>query len=175
MRIIMTTFILLSASIFLANCHASDDLTEPPTAASSSSAAAVSSSTPTTSPADTQSPAPAASPHPAATPAEQEPAGEIAPPAAAEPTFVQCWENNAALLSDGSIVTDTERCHDEAFEQLEQLPSDCVGPAAVCGYGYDEQGRRNPSSGEIQAYHGCQAGYIDDADLCAVVTEIIER
>ena len=61
------------------------------------------------------------------------------------PKFVQCWENNAAVMSDGSIVTDTVNC------ALDPAPSEvgpyggppradgCVGPAAVCGY-YDEYG-----------------------------------
>lgn len=32
------------------------------------------------------------------------------------PTFVECWENNAALMSDGSIVADTQNC---ALDQSE--------------------------------------------------------
>lgn len=42
-------------------------------------------------------------------------------------------------------------------------------PAALCGYGHDEHGNPNPSSGEIQTRHGCEDGYITDAELCAAV------
>lgn len=79
-------------------------------------------------------------------------APQVPPPLTAEqydpygpPKFVDCWESNAALMSDGSIVTDTVNCSPEP------VPSEvgpyggppradgCVGPAAVCGY-YDESG-----------------------------------
>ncbi|ANE05169.1 hypothetical protein [Corynebacterium crudilactis] len=54
--------------------------------------------------------------------------------------FVECWESNAAVMSDGSIVTDTINCAPEIEVYEEPLRSDgCVGPAAVCGY-YDEYG-----------------------------------
>lgn len=63
------------------------------------------------------------------------------------PRFVQCWERNAAVMSDGSIVTDTVNCAPSpapapAQEDLYEDPprtDGCVGPAAVCGY-YDESG-----------------------------------
>ena len=42
-------------------------------------------------------------------------------------------------------------------------------PAYKCGYGHDENGNRNPSSGEIQTLHGCDEGYITDVELCAAV------
>ena len=42
-------------------------------------------------------------------------------------------------------------------------------PAYLCGYGHDEQGNRNPTSGEIQTRHGCEQGYTTDVDLCAAV------
>ena len=38
--------------------------------------------------------------------------------------------------------------------------------AAICGYGHDENGNPNPSSGELQTMHGCEEGYITDTDLC---------
>lgn len=44
-------------------------------------------------------------------------------------------------------------------------------PAAVCGYGTDENGNPNPSSGEIQALDGCERGYITDPDHCARIYE----
>lgn len=67
------------------------------------------------------------------------------------PRFVQCWEPNAALMSDGSIVTDTVNCFNDdpawgppqpqaGFSEEDPYRADgCVGPAAVCGY-YDEYG-----------------------------------
>lgn len=47
-------------------------------------------------------------------------------------------------------------------------------PAYLCGYGHDEQGNRNPSSGEIQTQHGCEQGYITDVELCAAVGSPIQ-
>lgn len=61
------------------------------------------------------------------------------------PRFVECWESNAAVMSDGSIVTDTVNCAptpapSEAGPYGGSPRADgCVGPAAVCGY-YDEYG-----------------------------------
>lgn len=62
------------------------------------------------------------------------------------PRFVQCWESNAAVMSDGSIVTDTVNCGRPApgsaheAEYVDPPRADgCVGPAATCGY-YDEDG-----------------------------------
>lgn len=67
------------------------------------------------------------------------------------PRFVECWEPNAALMSDGSIVTDTVNCFNDnpawgappsqtGFHDEGPYRADgCVGPAAVCGY-YDEYG-----------------------------------
>lgn len=43
----------------------------------------------------------------------------------------------------------------------------CAG--AICGYGHNSQGERNPTSGELQTLHGCQEGYITDPELCAAV------
>jgi len=61
------------------------------------------------------------------------------------PRFVRCWERNAAVMSDGSIVTDTVNCAPqpapaESGQYVDPPRADgCVGPAAVCGY-YDENG-----------------------------------
>ena len=41
--------------------------------------------------------------------------------------------------------------------------------AAICGYGHDENGNPNPSSGELQTMHGCEEGYITDVELCGRV------
>lgn len=57
------------------------------------------------------------------------------------PRFVECWETNAAVMSDGSIVTDTINCAPATGEPGEAPPraDGCVGPAATCGY-YDADG-----------------------------------
>lgn len=44
-------------------------------------------------------------------------------------------------------------------------------PAAECGYGHDENGNPNPSSGELQTQHGCEQGYITDPQLCGAVAD----
>ena len=122
-------------------------------ASTSSTTSTVTSSAPSSSTTEAESAAPATSETPAVAPA---------PPAAAAPTrpvfmrpedfdpygpprFVQCWERNAAVMSDGSIVTDTVNCAPPLSEP-EQAPytdppraDGCVGPAATCGY-YDEDG-----------------------------------
>lgn len=89
-----------------------------------------------------------------------------------EPYVVECLEGTPgpALWSDGS-TRHSEECFQKLGgpEYLEQESQSGLQPggAAVNGYGYAPNGARNPSSGEIQAYHGCQDGYITDPDLCA--------
>lgn len=39
--------------------------------------------------------------------------------------------------------------------------------AAICGYGHDEFGNPNPSSGEIQAEWACQQGTLTDPAICS--------
>lgn len=62
-----------------------------------------------------------------------------------QPRFVRCWESNAAVMTDGSIVTDTVNCAPESRVPQAAPYTDpprtdgCVGPAATCGY-YDENG-----------------------------------
>ena len=65
------------------------------------------------------------------------------------PRFVQCWESNAAVMSDGSIVTDTVNCAPQPpaaapVPQYVDPPraDGCVGPAATSGY-YHEDGNPN--------------------------------
>ncbi|MGP6173361.1 hypothetical protein [Corynebacterium sp. A21] len=56
-------------------------------------------------------------------------------------------------------------------ERLASIPFADGGtcPAYKCGYGTNDQGQRNPSSGEIQTLDGCQEGYITDPQLCEAV------
>lgn len=98
---------------------------------------------------------------------------------AQEPYVVRCLEGTPgpAEWSDGSIAH-SEDCFQqlggpeylEAERQAGLVPN---GGAAVNGYGYAENGARNPSSGEVQAYHGCQDGYIDDPELCAAAESVV--
>lgn len=62
----------------------------------------------------------------------------------------------------------------EYYEEQERLAGIAIAdggtcPAYLCGYGTNDQGQRNPSSGEIQTLHGCQDGYINDPELCGAV------
>lgn len=59
--------------------------------------------------------------------------------------------------------------HEGEMETGDSAPQECTGSAAECGYGYDEQGNANPSSGELQTQYGCEQGYITDPELCAAV------
>lgn len=92
-------------------------------------------------------------------------------PAASAPTIVECLEGTPGptLMSDGTMQY-TDYCFNllggPAYLEQESQ-SGC--PAAVCGYGTNSQGQRNPSSGEIQTLHGCQDGYINDPELCGAV------
>lgn len=66
-------------------------------------------------------------------------------------------QQNQAPAHDGVPIADGGTC-----------------PAYLCGYGHDEQGNRNPTSGEIQTQHGCEQGYITDPELCAAVGSPIQ-
>lgn len=98
--------------------------------------------------------------------------------AAQEPYVVRCLEGTPgpAEWSDGSIAY-SEDCFQQLGgpEYLEQEAQAGIVPggAAVHGYGYAENGARNPSSGEVQTYHGCQEGYIDDPGLCAAAESVV--
>lgn len=120
---------------------------------------------------------------------------------ATAPTVVECLFGTPgpALWSDGTTAFSQE-CFDEATEGLDYRcpqtdhyvpdPSYCGSnqpahdgvpiaeggtcPAAICGYGHDAEGNRNPSSGEIQGRDGCQQGYINDPEYCAAIEEVFE-
>lgn len=59
----------------------------------------------------------------------------------------------------------------QGYRDLSAVPTADGGtcPAYVCGYGTNEQGQLNPSSGEIQTFDGCQRGTITDPQLCSSV------
>lgn len=152
------------ASTALAGCgESSDNLDEPSLTANTTSSESSTSEQPSSS-----------SPREAkASESEKDSAPESEP--ASEPTFAECYEANAALLSDGSVVTDTINCGVEEEPEQPSEPAapaepECTGGAAECGYGYDEEGKPNPSSGELQTQWGCEQGYITDLELCAAVS-----
>lgn len=107
-------------------------------------------------------------------------AAEVASTSAAaqEPYAVRCLEGTPgpAEWSDGSIAH-SEDCFQQLggpeYLEAERQAGLVPGGAAVNGYGYAENGARNPSSGEVQAYHGCQDGYIDDPELCAAAESVV--
>lgn len=136
----------------------------------SSSAPAASSSSPSstsTSPSTSQPPAPE-------TTAPAEDNYSPTSPVAAEPTFVSCWENGYAQLSDMSVVEwpDCALPPQEAANlgpgpDPATIPYADGGtcPAYKCGYGHDENGNPNPSNSEIQSWWSdCTAG--NTAEYC---------
>ena len=104
------------------------------------------------------------------------------------PSFVRCQlADGTGLMSDGSTIY-LESCDESAggpmvledgtsiYDQQPQMNPEDVPiadggtcPAYRCGYGHDADGNPNPSSGEIQTKHGCDEGYITDAELCSAV------
>ncbi|MDK8626141.1 hypothetical protein [Corynebacterium appendicis] len=95
-----------------------------------------------------------------------------------EPYVVECLEGTPgpALWSDGAIRY-SDSCFQsrggDAYIEQESQSGMQPGGAAVNGYGYAPNGARNPSSGEIQTYHGCQDGSITDPDLCAGAENVV--
>lgn len=90
----------------------------------------------------------------------------------AERHVVECLVGTPgpALWSDGTIEH-SEYCFyandGPAYLEQESQSGLLPGGAAVNGYGYDEYGNPNPSSGELQAEWGCQQGYITDPEICS--------
>ena len=80
-----------------------------------------------------------------------------------QPTFVSCWENGYAQLSDMSVVEwpDCALPEDQA-SKLGPGPNPATipyaeggtCPAYLCGYGHDENGNPRPSNTEIQGWWG---------------------
>lgn len=74
-----------------------------------------------------------------------------------------------------SFVASPEDCFPWQQQSAQPESDGCIGPASQCGYGTAPNGARNPSSGEIQAYHGCQDGYITDPALCAAAESVVRE
>lgn len=92
-----------------------------------------------------------------AAPAPQQTAQE------AQPTFVSCWENGYAQLSDISVVEWPDcALPEEDASQLGPDPDPATipyadggtCPAYKCGYGHDENGNFRPDNTEIQSWWG---------------------
>ncbi|TQE43612.1 hypothetical protein EJK80_06280 [Corynebacterium phoceense] len=159
------TALLFALPLVLAACSSTGD-TAPATSSTvaTSSTATSASSTPSTS--STTSSATPSSTSAVAEPStvDQAPAAEqYTAPVAAQPTFVSCWENGYAQLSDMSVVEwpDCALPADEASRlgpgpDPATIPYADGGtcPAYKCGYGHDENGNPNPSNSEIQSWWG---------------------
>lgn len=95
-------------------------------------------------------------------------------PVTAEPTFVACWENGYAQLSDMSVVEwpDCALPPQEAANlgpgpdpETIHYADGGTCPAYKCGYGHDASGNPNPSNSEIQSWWSdCIAG--NTAEYC---------
>lgn len=183
---------ILAIPLLLTACSGDDQDTTPTT---TSSAAA--SSTTSTTPSTTSSTTPEET-----EPVTEDQAAVEPEPEVAASYVVECLPDppGPATWSDGTVRF-SQDCYDQgvANRGAYQCPgtdsyvddlSLCGNPqgapdpatvpyaeggtcaAAVCGYGYDEYGNRNPSSGEIQGRHLCQDGYIDDPEYCAAIEDV---
>lgn len=143
---------------------------EAPTPSPSSTASSTSTSA---KPTESEKPSPTSS-----TPSPE------AAPAVEEPYVVECifGTPGPSRMSDGT-VQNTEYCGNQPGAQAYRDAESAAGldpseipyaeggtcPAYQCGYGHDENGNPNPSSGELQTLHGCDEGYITDQSLCGAV------
>lgn len=153
-------FLVIAAlPLALAGCNSNGDATSPPTSTSSttspttsSSSAQASSSTAGTPTTTMEMASPTAIPKQTAN-----------PPEAAQPTP----DVEQTAVDDGA---------GEAVNPA-TVPFANGGTcaAAECGYGTDDNGKPNPSSGELQTLHGCEEGYITDAALCEAVRAKAEQ
>ena len=83
-------------------------------------------------------------------------------------------------MSDGSVQS-TDYCANQPGAQEYRDAEAAAGwdpsevpyadggtcPAYKCGYGHDENGNPNPSSGELQFQYACEQGYIDPSECAA--------
>lgn len=108
--------------------------------------------------------------------ASEEPRSIWAPPGQGHQcpgTDARVWD--FAECNPSNEVIDPEEFY-RIIEQNRQPDHDGVPfadggncPAYLCGYGHDEHGNPNPTSGELQSQAGCEQGYIIDPELCAAV------
>ena len=188
--------VLFVISLFLTACSASDGATQTssstatssPTSSSSTSSKAPSSSTGS----EAIEPAIVQAPTVEPAPIEQAPVVEQAP-VATLPSAISIWApagtgyqcpGTDAFVYDPANCTSANLGGDPNYENkypggqgLSNIPYADGGtcPAYKCGYGTDSYGNPNPSSGELQAIHGCEDGYITDAFLCDAVNSKAEQ
>lgn len=186
-----TTTLTLAALTALALTACGETEEQQPSTSSTSSTpsssredATTESSPTTTTSSEASSEEAATSEPPAPVAAEPSPA-EAAPIPESEPYIVECLFGTPGptLMSDGTTQY-TDHCfyanggpeYLEAENQAGLVDPNSIPyadggtcPAYQCGYGHNSEGARNPSSGEIQTYNGCQEGYITDQELCSAV------
>lgn len=165
-------------ALALAACG-SDSNDDPATSEPSATIPQVSSSKPSSTPATSTS---SEAPEPSA-PAVPEP--EVEEPVAVASFECGDWhlyQAGTAIYSDGSTGYE-ESCYQPMMDAAvaggggqpdpATIPYADGGtcPAYLCGYGHDENGNPNPTSGELQTQHGCEEGYITDPELFAAVAE----
>jgi hypothetical protein len=71
-----------------------------------------------------------------------------------DPSYDQLWGPSAAVSAEESYSPPDNPVLSEHYEGPANIPIADGGtcPAALCGYGHDEYGNPNPSSGEIQGW-----------------------
>lgn len=188
--------ILFATALTVTSCSADDksgDLetsSATPTTSSSaeSTSATTSSSTTTTTSTSTTEPSETPTANEPESAAEQQapiesPPTEIAPPPPLEQESIfnppgvgyQCPATDA-FVDDLALCTSANLGGDPIYDTwfpgglpASEVPFADGGTcaAAVCGYGHDEFGNPNPSSGGIQARYGCEEGYITDPAICS--------
>lgn len=186
---------IFAIALAVASCSNPDNdaPVETSSSAASSASTAASSSEPTSTTSTTSTTAVASSEDPTSEATEPAPAIEQSPTETATevPQFQQesifnppgvgyrCPATDA-YVNDPANCTAANLGGDPRYDQMypggypaDQVPFADGGtcPAAICGYGHDENGNPNPSSGELQTMHGCEEGYITDQDLCSRVSE----
>lgn len=181
--------IVFAVPLLLSACSGSEDPAPAPSStvtSSSTSSSTTSSSVPSSSTSQTSEHAIAPAPVVEPAPVEQQ-------PAAAQPTANSIWApvgtgyqcpGTDAFVYDPANCTSANLGGDPSYDSrfpggqdLSNIPVADGGtcPAAICGYGTDANGNPNPSSGELQAIHGCAEGYITDASLCDAVNTKAEQ
>ena len=168
-----TTAILMAFPLVLTACGANQDTTKAPSSSRVSTTPASSTLQASTSVTSTSNSPSAPAPEGETSvqgPGAQDAAWgqETAPKqennsSATRPTFVSCWENGYAQLSDMSVVEWPDCALPEGqASQLGPEPNPATAPYAeggtcpayLCGYGHDENGNPRPSNTEIQGWWG---------------------
>lgn len=164
---------ILAIPLLLTACSG-DDQDTTPTTTSSAAASSTTSTTPSTTSSTTPEETEPVTEDQAAV--EPEPAPEVAP----EPQGIwaptgqgyQCPQTDAFVWDPANCTPENLGAGIAPDPATVPYAEGGTCAAAVCGYGYDEYGNRNPSSGEIQGRHLCQDGYIDDPEYCAAIEDV---